>query len=541
MDTNDSRVAWRAGLLGAALLATVAPLRADATQASPSASSAPSSISADALRAATSDPAARAFYQKNGWKPVWTNAAAKALDTALQDRKQNGLDRVSFLPDVGSTASLAKEEVARTQAALRYASALAKGIVDPAKLHEVYTIPRPDPDLFGALASAIEQDRLAKWFASLPPQDGDYDKLSKAYLQYASDTGSGADRISDKGLIHVGDDDPRVPAIAKQLRQGEYLPAQDGSPQSGAGEGSKQNGADASQAAEASGNAPDDPNRYTQNIADAIKHLQRDYGIAEDGIVGADTLKVLNLRPGDRARSLAVALERLRWLPREAPATRIDVNTATARLEYFRDGALADDRKVIVGQPGKETPPLLAPIYRLVANPTWTIPKSIENSELSNVSARYLRDHNMERRNGYIVQQPGPNNALGLVKFDMQDDQAIYLHDTSSPSLFDRSQRHLSHGCVRVSDALGFAQMLAKDEGVTDAWNKAHVSSDQTFVALPKPIPVRLLYHNVFVDQNGEVAFRTDPYGWNPPVAKALGFGNVSGTQAHADPIDIGP
>lgn len=521
MKKNRSVNLAAAAVITAALASAITASPALAGQAAPGATAGRPSITAEALRSAASDPSAQSFYKRNGWKPVWTSAATQALDTALKDRAQHGLDKVDFLETASAQADPARQEVARTNAALRYAAALARGLIDPSAEHEVYTIPRPAPDLVGGLATAIAQGKLGPWLASLPPQTSDYAALSKAYLTYSTRSDGDAETIADNGLIHVGDQDPRVPAIVQQLRDGEYLsPSHPG----GASAGSVGGG-----------------NQYTQQVADAMKLLQRDYGIGDDGVVGPDSLKVLNLGPGDRARALAVGLERLRWLRRDPPATRIDVNTAAARLAYYRDGKLVDTRKVIVGQPGRETPPLLAPIYRLVANPTWTIPKSIEKAELSNVSSSYLRSRNMVRRGGYIVQLPGPHNALGLVKFDMNDDQAIYLHDTGSPALFDRSQRHLSHGCVRVYDALGFAEMIAADQGVTDAWNKAHAGSDQTFVDLPHEIPVRLLYQNVFVDTDGGVAFRTDPYGWNAPIAKALGFTDMSNARAHADAIDLGP
>ena len=207
----------------------------------------------------------------------------------------------------------------------------------------------------------------------------------------------------------------------------------------------------------------------------------------------------------------------------------------------YRDGALIDRRKVIVGKPGTETPALMSPIYRLVANPTWTVPKSIQNGELANVSEGYLRAHNMRMTGGWIVQQPGPDNALGLVKFDMRNQHAIYLHDTSAPNLFSRAERHLSHGCVRVADALGFAEMLADQEGVGDAWRAAREAGDMAFVPLPREIPVRMLYHNVFVDADGEVAFRTDPYGWNDPIARALGFKDQASWRVSTKAVDIGP
>lgn len=415
----------------------------------------------------------------------------------------------------------------RTRAALRYARALGMGLVDPTTLHEVYTLPRPEVDVVEGLAKALGRGDLQAWFGGLAPQDADYASLSEAYRAAVAEQrqGSGrAPRIAAAGLIRPGDRDDRVSAIAQQLAAEGYLvELGTGQPQA----------------------AIDDtatPSRlYTDRIADAVRQLQRDYGLAEDGVIGPRTIEVLNLRPADRARAIAVALERLRWLARNPPATRIDVNIAAARLHYYRDGVLADSRKVIVGKPDRETPLLSSPIYRLVANPTWTIPKSIENSELAHVGPDYLANHNMVRRGGYIVQQPGPDNALGMVKFDMINDQAIYLHDTSAPALFDRSQRHLSHGCVRVEDALGFAQRIAEDEGVADRWQAASAGGEQTFVPLPVRIPVRLLYQNAFVDEIGRVTVRTDPYDWNGPVAQALGFDDGAHVKPQADAIDIGP
>jgi murein L,D-transpeptidase YcbB/YkuD len=472
-----------------------------------------------ALRSAATDPATKQFYQQNGWQAVWSGSAAQALDQVLNDRAVHGLDHIAFRKNSSgsSSASPPQQEVARTDAALHYAAALAGGVVDPTSLHEVYTLPRPQGDVIGGLSQALTQGNLAAWFASLAPQDSDYATLSKAYRSAEQNAhgGSGEAKIQANGLIHVGESDPRVPDIAQRLSAEGYLAGNPGSQSDG--------------------------EKFTHQMSEALEELQRDYGIADDGVVGPDTLEVLNVQPGDRARTLAVALERRRWLARNAPATRIDVNLAAARLHYYRDGQVVDTRKVIVGKPGRETPLLMAPIYRLVANPTWTVPKSIENAEMSNVGRSYLNRHNMVRRNGYIVQQPGPNNALGLVKFDMKDDQAIYLHDTGSPSLFNRTQRHLSHGCVRVDNALGFAEMIAHNEGIEDQWQAAHARSDQTFVDLPQELPVRLLYENAFVDGQGQVAFRTDPYGWNGAVAEKLGFGNGSDRKAQAGSIDIGP
>jgi murein L,D-transpeptidase YcbB/YkuD len=244
----------------------------------------------------------------------------------------------------------------------------------------------------------------------------------------------------------------------------------------------------------------------------------------------------------ERARTLAVNLERRRWLERTPPATRIDVNSGAATLSYWRDGALADTRRVVVGEPGRETPELVSPLYRLVANPTWTVPRSIE-SEVGGEA--YMRRNNMERRDGWIVQKSGPRNSLGLVKFDLRNDQEIYLHDTPAKALFARPERHASHGCVRVADALGFAQMIARDEGVLDRWREALAAreegeSSEGFVPLPRPIPVRLLYHTAFV-QYGRVVLAPDIYGWDEDVAEALGLPARPRAPRPAPVRDFGP
>jgi murein L,D-transpeptidase YcbB/YkuD len=239
----------------------------------------------------------------------------------------------------------------------------------------------------------------------------------------------------------------------------------------------------------------------------------------------------------ERARTLAVNLERRRWLERTPPATRIDVNTGAAMLTYWRDGRAADSRRVVAGEPGRETPELGSPLFRLVANPTWTVPRSIE-SEVSSPAS--MRRHHMERRDGWIVQQSGPFNSLGLVKFDLRNDQEIYLHDTPAKSLFARPERHASHGCVRVSDALGFAAMIAEDEGVLDEWNRALAAGDEGNVALPHQIPVRLFYQTAYVD-NGRVVIVPDVYGWDEDVAVALGLPRRARPPARAPDGDLGP
>jgi murein L,D-transpeptidase YcbB/YkuD len=397
---------------------------------------------APGLRESVRDPRVAHFYEGRGWAAAWTPAGEAALTAAIGEAGRHGLDGDAFLAPVRAARTPAARDAALSLAALSYAEALARGRTDPARLHQVYTVPRPDPDLAAGLNDALRRDELAGWLHGLAPQDDEYGLLSQAYVEA--------------------------------------------------------NG----QVARAQGHPPP-----------ALL---------------------------DRARALAVALERRRWLEREPPATRIDVNTGAATLAYVRDGKVADTRRVVVGEPGHETPELASPLYRLAANPTWTVPRSIEEREIAPKGEAYLRRNDMERRDGWIVQRPGPRNSLGLVKFDLRNDQEIYLHDTPARALFSQNDRHASHGCVRVADALAFAAMIAGDQGVADQWRRALATGEENFVPLPRPIPVRLLYHNVFID-HGRIVFSPDVYGWDEDVAEALGLPRRPRRAAAGQSRDLGP
>jgi murein L,D-transpeptidase YcbB/YkuD len=272
----------------------------------------------------------------------------------------------------------------------------------------------------------------------------------------------------------------------------------------------------------------------------AVKQWQADSGLKPDGVIGPDTITALNASPRDRARQIAVAMERLRWLDRNPPATRIDVNTAGTYLDYFRDGQLVDHRKVIAGEPGKETPQLGSPIFQLVANPTWTVPHSIDE-EMAGKSGGWLAANGFTRKDGQWVQASGPKNSLGIVKFDMKNDHAIYLHDTPAKALFGEDERHRSHGCVRVENALQFAHMLAQAEGIDADFSEAMASGKETFVKLRQEIPVRLMYHTAWLGTDGRVHFANDVYGWDNDIATALGYESKGPAQFKAGGEDLGP
>ena len=475
----------------------------------------PDDVSPAALKSAVKDDASRAFYQSRNWKAVWTDDLAQDLAATIRLAPEHALLANMFLPEA-IPDNPAQREAALTKAALAYASALAKGRVDPAQVFEIYSLPRPRTDVVRGLTQAIADENVGEWLARLAPQTDEYRALSKAFLHYAQLAASDSEpRIAAGEALKPGMSDPRVPRLVDGLKQNGYLPADFAEP------GKEQ--------------------QFTPQVTQAVKALQRNYGLEEDGVVGADTLAILNTSAEERARQIAVNMERRRWLAREAPGTRIDVNTAATFLEYWNGGRLRDRRVVVVGQPDWETPQLGSPMTNLVPNPTWTVPESIEKDELAGKGAAYFAAQNMVRKNGRIVQMPGPKNALGQVKFDLKNEHAIYLHDTPAKALFASNERHASHGCVRVSDALGFAQLIANDQGVLDQFREKFRTREPNWVPLKQQIPVRLLYHTAYLDEGGQIRFRTDAYGWDDLIAASLGRPGSVRQKIKRHSTDIGP
>ncbi|MBA3677338.1 MAG: L,D-transpeptidase family protein [Sphingosinicella sp.] len=457
----------------------------------------PNEVSPDQLRSAVSDQRVRKFYAARDWKAAWNEDQARELTEALREAPRHGLEAVKFLREGDAAKSPAEREAALTLAALSYASALANGQVDPHKVWKIYSVPMPKVDIEKGLAEAIGKGDVGPWLAGLAPQDAEYRALSDAFVRY-SQGAKGATRPIPAGrAIKPGSSDPRFPQIVEALKANNYV----------------------------QGDLPPDktPQLYRPQLVAAVKQLQQDYGQDADGVIGKTTLEALNAGAAERARTLALNLERRRWLERNPPRTRIDVNTAAAFLNYWRDGASVDTRRVVVGQTGWETPALGSPIMRLVANPPWNVPESIEQDELMAKGAAYLARNNFSRKDGRLVQAAGPDAALGLVKFDMDNPHAIYLHDTPAKALFATNERHSSHGCVRVHNAVQFARLLAQHDGKLAEFDKALASGKESSIELGAKIPVRLLYHTAYVE-NGRVLFRPDPYGWDEDLARQLGM-----------------
>jgi L,D-transpeptidase YcbB len=215
-----------------------------------------------------------------------------------------------------------------------------------------------------------------------------------------------------------------------------------------------------------------------------------------------------------RVRQLVVNLERLRWLPRQMPRDRVVVNAAIARLQLFRDDRPVFTTRVVVGETDKQTPELQSTINDVLFNPPWNIPRSIAQKEILPKLAAdpgYLTSHHMRfRSSGAIQQEAGPYSALGRLKFEMDDRYDVYLHDTPTKSLFQSAARMMSHGCVRVENPRTLAVMLLGQP--PEAIDKGIAAGHTSRRALPVATPIFIVYQTAYVESDGSIQFRGDPY-----------------------------
>jgi len=227
-----------------------------------------------------------------------------------------------------------------------------------------------------------------------------------------------------------------------------------------------------------------------------------------------------------RLREIAVNLERERWLPRRLPADRVWVNVADQRVVMYRNDRPVFSTRVIIGQTDRrnQTPEFQASIDAIWFNPPWTVPDDISTNEIlpkTRNDPNYLAKHNLVMLpNGALQQRAGAYSALGHLMFDMNNRFDVYLHDTPSKDLFLRDNRRISHGCIRVEKLRELAALVTQQP--IDAIDQAIATGNTVRSALPKPVPVFVVYETAFADADGKVQFRADVYGRDAEIWQSL-------------------
>jgi murein L,D-transpeptidase YcbB/YkuD len=486
------------------------------------------------------------FYEPANYAPAWIAASqptaqAVAVIGVLQGASRKGLEpedydasrwdgRIQALK--AGRGDPARFDVALTVCAMRYVSDLRIGRINPQHFDFGLSVDEKKYDLAHFLREELlpAPDVSASIDAVEPPWGG-YRRTEAALGRYVelAKTGHGEALPSPAKPVGPGESYAGVPLLFRRLTLVGDLP-----------EGAA---------------APAEP-IYDETLAQAVRRFQRRHGLDDDGRLGPETVRQLNVPFSERVRQLQLALERWRWLPDEFSAPPLFVNIPDFRLRAVnRDDEFALNMRVVVGKAMRtQTPVFSKDMTYVVLRPYWNVPPSILRGEI--VPAIQRDRHYIEKKgfevttpDGKVVtdgvisddvlsrlkagklsvrQKPGPSNALGLVKLIFPNEHNVYLHSTPAPELFAKSRRDFSHGCIRVERPAELAAWVLRNN---PGWPLDRVESemksgpDNVTVKLARPVPVFIVYATALAYENGEVHFYNDLYGYDASLAKALAKG----------------
>ena len=507
--------------------------------------------------------ALHAVYASNGNALLWSRDGhptpqAIALVGELGAADAYGLNPADYgvaaiAASVGSatdSASSGRFEVRLSAVALRFVVDLHYGRVDPAKAGFHLQTARPPLDLVKVLQELSATHDVAAAIATIEPPFYHYRLLEQSLRRYRQLAALQAALPTLPGIAHYPLRVRETYAGAAALRGLLQL----------------------------LGDLPPDSSAHDAGMVldpalmAAVRRFQLRHGLAADGTIGRTTFVALSTPLTQRVRQIELTLERWRWLPPfETPP--IIVNIPQFRLFAFRSTAdlKADilQMDVIVGRtyPSMQTPVFVADMKYVIFRPYWDVPYSITQHELLPAIRRnpgYLTAEHLEIVQGAddsarplpptadnlaalasgrlrLRQQPGADNALGLIKFMLPNANNVYLHSTPAHRLFGEPRRAFSHGCIRVSDPVALAVQVLHD--VPGDWTAERVEAAMNGtvtrrVPLVRPIRVMILYGTVLATESGDVLFFDDIYGHDKRLAALLeGASHTrAGLSARRDP-----
>jgi murein L,D-transpeptidase YcbB/YkuD len=492
------------------------------------------------------------LYDDAAFQPLWRDPArVEALLASLAGLADDGLRPDDYhlrtlaaewsrVRSGGTPEQVAAFDLLATDAFVVALYHLYLGKVDPLSIEATWNFdPREvrDREALDFLRKAIASGRIAGALDDVRPKSRLYEAGRRALAEYRAIAAHGGwGRVPDGPKLVPGTDDPRVPALRQRLAAtGDYAP-----------------GADAAPAG----------TTYDPALVAAVRTFQARHQMSPDGVVGAGTLRELNVPVAARIDQLRLNLERGRWVLHEIDdRDLVVVDIAGFNVRFIHEGRTVWQSRVIVGQPFRQTPIFRANIEYVVFNPTWTVPPGILDKDVLPAMRRGddilkrkgLKVYDRQNRevdphsvawakyNGrnfpyFLRQASGDDNALGRVKIMFPNPHLVYLHDTPTRSLFDRDERTFSSGCIRVQKALALAERVLADP---ERWNAqaidAVVATGQTrTVTLARKLPVLLIYWTADRDDAGRIVFKRDVYRRDPPLLRALDAPFAFGKRPHA-------
>jgi murein L,D-transpeptidase YcbB/YkuD len=472
------------------------------------------------------------LYERIGFARAWTRRdSLEELLAGVVDAETHGLDPDDYhrpeLERLLARGSLDAQErvdldLLATDALVRLASDLALGKVDPERIEPHWNLARESDDAHAvdAILDAIASPTLLLAAERFAPRHPAYARLRGALIRYRELAARGGfERVPEGPKLEQGSQGPRVGALRRRLAAEGDLAREHAEGES-----------------------------FDAALAAAVRRAQTRFGLEPDGVVGRATLAALDVPARERVDQIRLNLERARWVLHALEGRLVLVDIPGFHLHFFEDGEDWTTR-VIVGRPYRRTPVFRSTIRYLVLNPTWTVPPTIFAQDMlpalrkdpgylakkqlrvidaqgREIDPRGIDWSTVTRRNfPYLLRQdPGPQNALGRIKFMFPNRFSVYMHDTPARELFARAERAASSGCIRVEDPLTLAVSLLADPELwsREALEQAIATGVTRTVSLREPVPVIVMYWTVDVDADGTVHFRPDLYHRDGDLLRAL-------------------
>ena len=479
----------------------------------------------------------RCFYASRLFQPLWTVSGqtlpeAPILIAALSRAGEEGLHpedylRVSrdFRQDLDAfrqrgeevpEALLADLELLLTDAFVSFGYELSFGRVNTEKVCDGDCLCRRQECLLGSLEAALDGGGLADLLRDLSPRNPSYGKLREMLARYrqVADRG-GWPTVAVDGNPNSGSRNAGVPALRERLRLSGDL----------------------------TGEMPvSDGMLFDDGITAGLRRFQGRQGLKPSGTLNPETLRLLNRPVEDEIRLIELNLERWRWLPQDLGLRYVMINIPDYSLALVENQRTVMTMRTVIGRRLWNTPSFSARMKYLEINPVWNIPPSILEQEIIPTILRdpgYITKKNIRFYGGsgkglrevlpdeidwsrvrpqafpyQVVQEAGPANPLGRVKFIFPNEEGVYLHDTPSKHLFGREKRTFSHGCIRIEKPLDLAAYILQQDQQW-SWKKlmAEVNRGKTKqIVLREPVNVHIVYFTAWIDDEGVMQTRPDVY-----------------------------
>ncbi len=482
-----------------------------------------------------------AVYLELGIQPLWVNGngptdQAEQIFAALKGVYADGLNpddygvhRIASEWRSQTAAQLARLDIDLTLGLLAFIYDMREGRLAP-RLENAKLFDQAGCVIFNPVASisdARNASDMASYLAGFAPAHRHYRVLKEQLKKYRNIAEQGGWPLVGLGkTIHLGESDSRVAAIRRLLTI----------------TGDLKSVSEMNQVL------------YGEELEQAVKVFQDRHGLEMDGVIGKKTIDAFDVSVAKRIQQILINMERWRWTERDLGFKYVLVDIAGFGLQGVVDDSVQLELRVIVGKQHHETPVFSDVIKYTDFNPFWNITPDIASNEMleklrkdsnyldtkhirlfsswqadavelvpqsidwSQVSEKQIRRYKLR-------QDPGPWNALGVVKFVFPNKYNVYIHDTPARDLFDKTDRAFSHGCIRVREPKQLAEFLLADNDVR--WTQEMIgevidTAERKVVRLQQLIPVHLVYQTAWVDKNGAMHFSKDLYGRDQQLVHAL-------------------